>query len=459
MLEYLRLENVGPAPAMELKLAPRLNLLTGDNGLGKSFLLDVIWWALTRKWPRDVNDKLTSGYRAMPRDVTKPASIEFSVESTTRPVRYRSDYSREDQAWIGKRGRPHNPGLVIYGHADGSFSVWDPARNYWKTRKGSEDSLASVPAFVFSPQDVWDGLWMEVDGTRTNVCRGLVDDWAIWIREDKGLSKVMAKILAFLAAPGETLQVGPLRPLSPNDARDYPTIRASYSPEPIRIVHMSAGFRRIAALAYMLMWSWERHVVHAESQGLDRTNNVILVLDEIEGHLHPRWQRSILHSVLEVAKLLHSKASVQLIAATHSPLVLASAEPFFDEKKDAWFDLDLNGKSNTVELHRRPFVRRGDASRWLTSNAFDLKEARSLEAEEAIEEARAFLRQPDQRPEEARAIDAKLREANLPDLDPFWVRWSSMMEKWKRPAAERRRAKRIKAKNARPERIKTGRSR
>lgn len=41
MLKRLELENVGPAPRMELNLAPRLNLVTGDNGLGKSFLLDV----------------------------------------------------------------------------------------------------------------------------------------------------------------------------------------------------------------------------------------------------------------------------------------------------------------------------------------------------------------------------------------------------------------------------------
>ena len=30
---------------MQLELAPRINLITGDNGLGKSFLLDVAWWA------------------------------------------------------------------------------------------------------------------------------------------------------------------------------------------------------------------------------------------------------------------------------------------------------------------------------------------------------------------------------------------------------------------------------
>ena len=53
MIESLRLRNVGPAPEMEMTFAPRLNLITGDNGLGKSFLLDVIWWALTRKWPQE----------------------------------------------------------------------------------------------------------------------------------------------------------------------------------------------------------------------------------------------------------------------------------------------------------------------------------------------------------------------------------------------------------------------
>ena len=39
MIEHLRLENVGPAPEMALDFAPRVNLLTGDNGLGKSFLM------------------------------------------------------------------------------------------------------------------------------------------------------------------------------------------------------------------------------------------------------------------------------------------------------------------------------------------------------------------------------------------------------------------------------------
>jgi hypothetical protein len=43
LLHHLQLRDTGPAPALQLELAPQLNLITGDNNLGKSFLLDVAW--------------------------------------------------------------------------------------------------------------------------------------------------------------------------------------------------------------------------------------------------------------------------------------------------------------------------------------------------------------------------------------------------------------------------------
>jgi len=45
MLKHLKLQNLGPASSLELILSPRLNLMTGANGLGKRFLLEVAWWA------------------------------------------------------------------------------------------------------------------------------------------------------------------------------------------------------------------------------------------------------------------------------------------------------------------------------------------------------------------------------------------------------------------------------
>lgn len=37
MLKHLELENVGPAASMALGFGERLNVITGDNGLGKAF--------------------------------------------------------------------------------------------------------------------------------------------------------------------------------------------------------------------------------------------------------------------------------------------------------------------------------------------------------------------------------------------------------------------------------------
>jgi hypothetical protein len=129
---------------------------------------------------------------------------------------------------------------------------------------------------------------------------------------------------------------------------------------------------------------------------------------------------------LNLTSGLHSHSQIQLITATHSPLVLASAEPTFDSKKDAWFDLDLDHTNNgdRVQLQKREFVRRGDVSSWLTSEAFGLKEPMSIEAEEAITRALTLLRR-DAAPstKEIDDVDRLLRKS-LSDVDRFWVRWS-----------------------------------
>jgi recombinational DNA repair ATPase RecF len=50
MITELKLKGVGSAPQFNLELADRLNIFTGDNGLGKTFLLDVVWYCLTGTW-------------------------------------------------------------------------------------------------------------------------------------------------------------------------------------------------------------------------------------------------------------------------------------------------------------------------------------------------------------------------------------------------------------------------
>lgn len=432
MLESLHLKNVGPAPEMQMALAPRLNLITGDNGLGKSFLLDVAWWCLTRRWPQELNNGLTSSFSALPTDVKKEASISFRVKGIAKSVDYESHYAPREQSWLGKAGRPWNPGIVIYALADGGFAVWDPARNYW-VKKGNADVLGRVLAYVFSSKDVWDGLRVPIDGVPTQVCNGLVADWASWIREKGDDARRMASMLSLLAptSDGEALAPGvSFARLSVNDARDIPTVRMGYGQD-VPILHASLGVRRIVALSYVLSWAWREHAIASKQLGQNPSSRVVMLFDEIEAHLHPRWQRAVVPALLNVVKTLtgESGATVQLIAATHSPLVLASVEPLFDVDKDAWFDLDL--EDSKVMLRKREFRRHGKVGDWLTSEAFDLKEARSMEAENALLEAMALARQADPEHADIKRVD-KLLRGSLSEIDRFWVRWTEFKRAYKR---------------------------
>jgi hypothetical protein len=98
---------------------------------------------------------------------------------------------------------------------------------------------------------------------------------------------------------------------------------------------------------------------------------------------------------------------------------------------DRWFDFDLvsvGTGSTVVKLENRQFVRKGDASRWLTSEAFNLGSSYSVQAEQVLEEAAQALSDETFDKSRARQLDAKL--CTVPgDTDPFWMRWRFVGEK------------------------------
>ena len=115
---------------------------------------------------------------------------------------------------------------------------------------------------------------------------------------------------------------------------------------------------------------------------------------------------------------LGTPEAVQMVVTTHSPLVLASAQAWFDEDRDAWFDLDLDNESGVV-LRRGVYERRGAVGHWLTSEAFDLLTDRgSVEAEQVVLRARALLSGEDPSLDEVEEVGRELGKV-LSDSDPF----------------------------------------
>ena len=416
MLEQLTLSGVGPACQLgPVDFMPRMNLITGDNGLGKSFMLDVAWWALTRTWAR--------GVPAAPQPTAKKAEIAFRYSKATGVHEERIVFSHADGVWPLKAARPPIPGVVIYAGVDGSFSAWDPARNYWTDK----DAAAVRPrAFNFTPDQVWHGLPAESSQISKPVwhCRGLVHDWVLWQRGNDPTFGDLVKVLDALSpsgmeklAPGAPVQVG-------EDVTEQPSLRMPYGQD-VPLLHASAGMRRIAALAYLLVWTWREHLRASERTRRKPAREVIFLIDEIECHLHPQWQRRIVPALLNVMEALTGqKVPVQLIVATHSPLVLASVEPSFEVTKDGVFHLQLREGQAVIE--QEAWAKQGDVVNWLVSPAFGLQQARSVEAEAAIEAAEAWMRGDKAQLPEHLNTQARIHKAlehSLAGHDDFWPRW------------------------------------
>jgi hypothetical protein len=434
MLRSLHMVDVGPAARFDLDLGPRLNVLTGDNGLGKSFVLDVAWWALTGTWvDRPV---LPQSSRE------EAATIGGEVDNKSDDHRtFSSRFIRVTQSWEPRfhtgsidpvpGHEPHDVNAptwisgsapVLYVRSCGAFSVWDPIRNLRALTAEPFRSVVAPQIYNFSFNDVWDGLQI-ADKT---VCNGLVRDWVEWqleAPEDRtGPFRMLRNVLKSLSHPSEEIVPGKPVRLYVDDVRRFPTIEMPYGPTPVN--HTSAGMRQILALSYMLTWVWTEHIDAVRLSGQKQQNEIVLLVEEPEAHLHPKWQRHIIPALLGVLHDLLPHAKAQLLVTTHSPLVLASIEPGFIPDRDKLFLFELQGRD--VTLKEYPWTKYGDATGWLTSDIFDLKEARSVEAERAIKAAYDFMAgRKGELPRELRTEKAIHRELTrlLPAHDPFWAQW------------------------------------
>ncbi|MCP4133811.1 MAG: AAA family ATPase [bacterium] len=367
MIDTIDLKHVGPASAMKIDFAPGLNILTGDNGLGRT------------------------GAKGKTQKVT-------------------AAYNFNKQEWIRDKADSFHSGIVLYIQADGGVSVSDCAKNY-----PPGESMGNH----FDSHEIFNG---SSNGDRVR-CNGLIRDWVSWQYQKKDLFEIFTPVLEILS-PGinEVLRPGEPTRVSVDDARDIPTIKMPYGSVPV--THTSAGMRRVLSLAYFVVWAWDEHRAASALLNREPTDKLVILFDEVESHLHPEWQRVFMPSLFEAIKILEPALDVQVIASTHAPMVLASLEPIFSEDTDSMLVFELENRS--VSVNEIPWAKQGDAVNWLVSDAFGLRQARSRDAEKAIEAAQAFMRDDMKAlPEGLKTQEAIHRELLrvLSGHDTFWPRW------------------------------------
>lgn len=403
-LTSLKIEYSGLSPKLELEFGERLSLITGDNGLGKSFLLEFAWWAATGTWAHRP---------ALPNILDRSVAprIEYTLMGRSgRPTTAAFNFDFHRNVWSPVSSASSIEALCIFARADGSFAVYDPVRS--QLQHLSDDRVGRLTS-----DEVWDG--------KAGIIEGLIRDWVRWQKAEDRLSfdrfcsvlrRLSPQDLGVLT-PGQTIRL-------PGDPRDIPTIKHKYGTVPI--IHASSGVQRVLLLTYLIIWAWQEHEIAANQLSREPLRRLVVFVDEIEAHLHPKWQRIVLPALMSVGDLLSSELSIQTVAATHSPMILASLEPFFDLDQDVLYHLFTD--QGAVKLESIPFVKYGDASGWLTSPLFGLQHARSREAERVIERAKAV--QLEERPSKAvvQELTDDLRRF-LSNEDKFWPRWLYFAEK------------------------------
>ena len=113
--------------------------------------------------------------------------------------------------------------------------------------------------------------------------------------------------------------------INTNDARDFdilppqerPDLAAYYEDAesaPIYLGHLSSGTE---GTLLWIRWLALKMVHHYGFKNGWQTRPAILLIDEIENHLHPTWQRRVIPALLEYFP------GLQIFATTHSPFVVA----------------------------------------------------------------------------------------------------------------------------------------
>ena len=141
------------------------------------------------------------------------------------------------------------------------------------------------------------------------------------------------------------------------------------------------GYR--ATLAWLVDFLGWAMFHHDSIVSRDQIAGIVLI-DELEQHLHPRWQRKI------IALLQEQFRTTQFIGTTHSPLCAAGTADL-DDTNYQLIKLQHSDDQSYVRSAVLPPLRGLRADQVLTSTAFDLSETRNTEIEAKLKIFRELL--------------------------------------------------------------------
>lgn len=171
--------------------------------------------------------------------------------------------------------------------------------------------------------------------------------------------------------------VSDIRISTPSEKSPNPRVEFKLPDGWLLLSQLSLGYQTMTAWMVDLAAQLFKHYPNSPNPIAEPA---VVLIDEIDLHLHPKWQRTIM------AYLSERFVNTQFIVTAHSPLIVQAAE-------NANIVV-LKREGDSVKIHQHP----QDVKGWridqlLTSDLFDLPSARSSHYENLLTQRRQILSQ------------------------------------------------------------------
>ena len=384
-----------------------VTIIVGNNGSGKSSILDAISAvisAFTSNFPgqsikqfSDYDVHITEEER-MGDYLNVGAQFSTTYNGDIEIQRYRQGRTKSPEGVLrGVRSyaellmgkindnEPCNlPIVAYYGTGRGQIKAPERRRDFkkvftrWDAYSGALEANANFKQFI---------QWFDLMEDSERRERESLRDWDF---KNKSLETVRRALLRFVGDKftNPRMELHPLRFVMDE-------LLENGNKRQIRIEQMSDGYKIITAMVADIASRMAEANPEMEDPLL---SNGIVLIDEIDLHLHPKWQRTI------VGRLTETFPNIQFIVSTHSPIIISGA-------LDNAEMIILSGEQ-VNEVSGSEYITY-DISQLLLSDLFGLDSSRATRWTSTIEEQQRLLQKTNRTAEEDSRLDEINRELSV----------------------------------------------
>lgn len=317
-IKKLKLTHFRVFEEAEFEFHPGMNLIVGINGAGKSTVLDALRVVFSKVLPRLTASKSLISFFS-DTDITigqdsLVVDLEFLAHDIPFECSVRREFGEDDfelkpdrRDILGPLKKKGQQPLAVY------FSVQRSLPNVKQPRK-SEIAENQAAAFVFSlsPRDLrlstigywWLNQEKSEDSVRARHLDVLRKAVTLFLDECFDFHVEREELPQKLDEEGNIIEV----------PQPKPELFISKGKTKLNVRQLSEGERGILALVLDL--ARRISLTNPELEDPLAEGQVVVLIDELDLHLHPSWQRTI------VEKLTRTFPACQFIATTHSPQIL-----------------------------------------------------------------------------------------------------------------------------------------